>query len=273
MNKKNRKRTKVFPIMALSISLGGFALFYLVPFLVSAVYAFVNNPIQMKFVGFDNFRKLFQNEFFVRGLKNTLIFMVLAIPPGMVCSVFLAMALKKLGKRGSLLSVFFLVPLVMPSAASVQFLSDIFGSQMESGAARWIMILLYIWKNLGYNTVLFLSGLYAIPEEYYSCAAVFGADRRQQFVHVTMVYLTPVSFLVLIMSFVNSFKIFREIYLLQGEYPHKDIYLLQHFVNNTMLSMSYHRLVSAVYVLTLMTALLVLVLFWLERRTSANLKL
>lgn len=279
----------VFPVAALLISLSGFALFYLIPFLVSAVYAFVDNPIQMNYVGFQNFIDLASNEFFMRGMKNTLIFMGCAIPLCMLCSLFLAILLKKLGKWGGLISVLFLIPLVMPSATIVRFLMDIFGPHgglneaislvkpteilwMETGYMRGIMVLLFVWKYLGYNTVLFLTGLYGIPEEYYQCAAVFGADKRQQFFQVTLVYLTPGFFLVFIMSFVNSFKIFREIYLLQGDNPTKCIYLLQHFVNNTLLSMNYQRLVSAVYVLTLLIGLVVMVTFRLERKISENLK-
>lgn len=261
-----RKHKDIFPAAALLASLGGVALFYLFPFLVSVVYAFVDNPIQMKFVGFKNFRELFGNPFFLLGMKNTLIFMGFALPLGMVCSLALALELKRLGKWGRLLSVIFLIPLVMPSATIVGFL-------LNFHRYRMMIILLYVWKYLGYHTILFLTGLYGIPEEYYECAAVLGAKRRQMFFHITLVYLTPSFFLVFMMSFVNSFKIFREIYLLQGDSPDKHVYLMQHFVNNTMLSMNYQRLVSAVYVLTLLIALVILPTFRMERKMAENLKM
>lgn len=287
--KQFHRYTKVFPAFALAVSLGGFALFYLIPFVISSVYAFTSNPIQMHFVGFKNFTDLFCNKFFLLGLKNTFLFMVFAIPLSMICALALALALKRLGRLGGFFSVIFLIPLVLPSATTVQFWWDIFADNgvlngllyhigiegplwLESNSAMGALIFIFIWKNLGYNTILFLTGLHAIPEIYYSCAAVFGANGWQRLWHVTLACLTPTFFLVFIMSFVNSFKIFREVYLLQGEFPHESVYLLQHFVNSTLLSLHYHRLVSAVYVLTFVISLVVLITFKLESRSYQNMR-
>lgn len=199
--KENGKRFSVsFPVTALGISLAGFALFYLLPFLVSARYAFVDNPVQKNFVGMKNFTELFQNEFFMRGLKNTVIFMAAAIPLSMVCSLLLALAIKRLGKWGSVFVVLFLIPLVLPSAATVNFWGKLFAAHgvlnhllsqagvqgpdwLQSHYAMGVMVFLFVWKNLGYHAVLFLTGLSGIPEEYYQCASVFGATKRQQFFH------------------------------------------------------------------------------------------
>lgn len=199
--KENGKRFSVsFPVIALGVSLAGFALFYLLPFLVSARYAFVDNPVQKNFVGMKNFTELFQNEFFMRGLKNTVIFMAAAIPLSMVCSLLLALAIKRLGKWGSVFVVLFLIPLVLPSAATVNFWGKLFAAHgvlnhllsragvqgpdwLQSHYAMGVMVFLFVWKNLGYHAVLFLTGLSGIPEEYYQCASVFGATKRQQFFH------------------------------------------------------------------------------------------
>lgn len=278
-----------FPVLALGVSLAGFALFYLIPFLVSARYAFVDNPVQKNFVGMKNFTALFQNEYFLLGLRNTAVFMSAAIPLSMGCSLLLALAIRRLGRFGGVFAVIFLIPLVLPSAATVNFWGRLFAENgvlnsllvrlgmngqdwLQSGYAMGVMVLLFVWKNAGYNAVLFLTGLSGIPKVYYQCAAVFGATKRQQFFHITMVYLIPSFFLVFLMSFVNSFKIFREVYLLQGSFPHESIYLLQHFVNSTLLSMHYHRLVSSVYVLTLGIGAIVSVAFRMEYRMAENLK-
>lgn len=277
-----------FPVFALLLSLGGFAFFYFLPFVISSVYAFTKNPIQMDFVGFRNFAELFQNKFFLLGLKNTFIFMVFAIPLSIVSSLLLALALKQFARFGNLFSIVFLIPLMLPSASTVQFWLNIFAdkgvlnnilhqfgiagpSWLANNSIMGVMIFIYIWKNLGYNTVLFLAGLHTIPDTYYNCASVFGANIWQRFRHVTLVYLTPTFFLVFIMSFVNSFKIFREVYLMEGEFPPENIYLLQHFVNSTLLSLHYQKLVSAVYVLTFLITLVVLAVFRFENRFSKNL--
>ena len=214
--------------------------------------------------------------------------MAFAIPLSIISSLLLSLALKEFKRLGNLFSIIFLIPLMLPSASTVQFWVHIFSDQgvinhflRQLGIAgpSWlsndyimgVMIFIYVWKNLGYNAVLFLTGLYGIPEVYYNCASVYGANMWQRFCHVTLVYLTPSFFLVFIMSFVNSFKIFREVYLIQGDYPSEKIYLLQHFVNSTLLSLHYQKLVSAVYVLTVLVALVVLAVFQFERRFSRNL--
>ncbi|MDR2042880.1 MAG: sugar ABC transporter permease [Clostridium sp.] len=289
VRKRKQGSAHLFPVLALSVSLGGFALFYLLPFVVSAVYAFTENPVRLRFAGLRNFEDLARNPFFLLGLKNTVLLMAYAIPLSLGAALLLALALKRLGRAGSLLCAVFLIPLVLPSAATVQFWLKIFAKTgvlngflhrfgiaglpwLADGYIRGVMVFLYLWKYLGYNAVLFLAGLYAIPEVYYDCARVFGAGPWQKFRRVTLVYLTPTFFLVFLMSFVNSFKIFREIYLMMGSYPPESVYLLQHFVNNTLLSLHYHKLVSAVYVLTLLIVAVVVPVFRAEGRIAEHLR-
>lgn len=284
-NTQNFHRKDRFPVYALIVSLGGVSLFYLVPFIFSFVYAVVNNPIQMRFVGLENFRNLFQNKYFILGLKNTLTFMLFAIPLSILCSFGLSIALKRLRRWENALIVVFLIPLVLPSATMVQFWQRIFRDDgiinrflgllgidgpfwMSSEYAMVMLVIIYIWKNVGYYMVLFLTGLYSIPEYYYDCAEVFGAKKLQILRYVTLPYMTPSFYLVLVMSFVNCFKIFREVYLLEGEFPPSEIYLLQHFINSTLLSMHYDRLVCAVYVLTALIVLVVTFGFRAENSRS-----
>lgn len=279
-------KRNLFLRVALWVSLLGFLGFYVVPFLISAFYAFTNNPIQKEFVGFRNFIELFGNRFFLLGLKNTLLFMLLAIPLGMVLSLLLAMGIRKVPRFSGILTLLFLIPLVLPSATIAQYWTELYVGilnglrgllgygqlqQMGEWESRWFMVSVYIWKYMGYNTVLFQAGMYSIPEEYYQCASLLGAGAWQKFRHVTLVYLTPSFFIVFIMSFVNSFKIFREIYFVYGGYPAEGMYLLQHFMNSTLLSLNYQKLVSAVYLLTILVSAVVVAAFRTERRVSRNL--
>lgn len=279
-------KNNLFLKIALCISLFGFLGFYFIPFLVSAFYAFTNNPIQKEFVGFQNFIELFGNKFFMLGLKNTLLFMLFALPIGMVLALLLAMGIKKVHYFSGILTLLFLIPLVLPSATIAQYWTEFYMGilnalrsllgygqlqQLGEWESRWFMVSIYIWKYMGYNTVLFQAGLYSISEEYYQCASLLGAGSWQRFRHITLVYLTPSFFIVFIMSFVNSFKIFREIYFVYGGYPAEGMYLLQHFMNSTLISLNYQKLVSAVYILTLLVAIVVAATFRIEKRVSQNL--
>ncbi len=252
----------------LGVSLCGFLIFYVAPFLLSAVYAFVDNPIQREFVGLKNFIALFSNEYFLLGLKNTGIFLACGIPAGVVLSLALALLLHKMTRGSEWVGLIFLIPLVLPSALMAFVWENLIA---EESYGMWLMVLIFLSKNIGYNMVLYLNGLSRIPPEFYECACAEGAGAWWRFVHVTLPYLTPTSFLVLIMSLVNSFKIFKEIYLMTGAYPPEPMYLLQHFMNSTLASLNYPKLVSAVYVLTGGLLCLILILYRAERAVSAKL--
>jgi len=286
MGKRGKMKTNnKIPILMLSISLLGFSFFYLFPFLFSIVYAFTDNPIRLQFVGLRNFVELFHNKYFMQGLKNTVIFMVISIPLNMVISLAVALAINRLKIYRNIYSLIFLIPLVIPSATTAFFWENFFAANgpvnkylsvfgagkldwFQSEYGMYVMILIFLWKNIGYNMALFISGLNNIPGHYYECAEVEGADPFQKLTKITLVYLSPTSFLVLIMTFVNSFKIFKEIYIITGEYPHESLYVLQHYMNNMFLSLNYPKLVSAIYILTLVIVLFIGGVFKLENKVS-----
>jgi multiple sugar transport system permease protein len=140
---------------------------------------------------------------------------------------------------------------------------------LDSSLAFLIMVLIFVWKNLGYNMVLFLAGLGNIPKDYYEAAAVDGANAWHAFRYITAPHLIPTAILTLIMSIINSFKVFKEIYLITGSYPHNSIYTLQHFMNNMFASLNYPRLTTATTVLVALIALFTQTLLKLERRAGA----
>jgi multiple sugar transport system permease protein len=116
--------------------------------------------------------------------------------------------------------------------------------------------------------ILFLSGLSAIPKEYREAAEVDGANRRQIFINVTAVYLAPTFILTLIMSIINSFKAFKEVYLLMGAYPHESVYTLQHFMNNMFYSLDSQKLSAAAIIFVIIIAAVTQTLFAIERKTA-----
>lgn len=206
----------------------------------------------------------------------------------MLISFIVAWIARKSSKYSGLLGVIFLIPMVIPSATSAFFWKNFFAEQgtlnkflalfhitgldwLDCDYSMIIMVLIFVWKNLGYNMALYLSGITNIPKQYYEYADVEGAGGFQKFKHITLPYLTPTLFLVLIMSFVNSFKVFKEIYLMTGDYPPDSLYVLQHYMNNMFLSLDYSRLSSAVYILTVVVVVVVVCLFGVEEKMAKNL--
>lgn len=114
--------------------------------------------------------------------------------------------------------------------------------------------------------ILLLAGLNMIPGELYQSAAIEGAGGMQKFVRITLPLMWPSSFFAFVISVTNSFKSYREVFLLGGNHPHDSIYLLQHFLNNNFENLNYQRLSVAATLLFALIFALVGVLYWLQDR-------
>ncbi|MCY9593332.1 sugar ABC transporter permease [Paenibacillus chitinolyticus] len=270
-------------LMFLAPSALGFMMFYLIPFAMGVYDSFVESTADNRFVGFEHYRELLSSESFRKAARNTASFTLVSVPLMILLSLSLAVLLNQNIYIRRWLRTAFVLPLVVPAASVVlvwQILLDWNGSVnawlgyferarvdwMKTDAARSVVIAVYLWKNIGYNMILFLAGLQQIPKDYYETARIEGAGPFRQFRSITLVYLTSTLFFVTIMSVINSFKVFRETYLIAGDYPHDSIYMLQHYMNNMFMSLDIPKLTAAATLMTGSILLLVLVLFALERR-------
>ncbi|MCL1878984.1 MAG: sugar ABC transporter permease [Defluviitaleaceae bacterium] len=265
-------------------SLIGLAMFFVVPFGISIYYALIDNAVSRQFVGAANLVETWNNAAFSLAVRNTLTFMGVSIPLNMLLALVLALLLKPMNKHvRRVLAVFFLLPLVIPSGSIVFFWQNFVAINgmfnrlffaanpidwLNSDYAMWFIIGIFIWKNIGFNMILFQAGLDFIPKDYYEYAAMEGAGRLKQFRIVTLTYLTPTFLLVFILSVVNSFKVFREIYLLTGTHPNMNIYLLQHFLNNQFANLNYQLMASASFYIFGFILALVFGLYWLQQRQT-----
>lgn len=278
------KKSKVYWLFLLP-SLLGVLLFYTIPFLFSLYYALVDNMGAQEFVGLKNFAETLSNSLFQSAATNTAIFVGISVPLSMAISLFLSICLQGM-KRGRVpATMLMLLPLVVPSGTIVYFWKVLFDSnglvqkillQMgfshelvaQNGWAMGVLVVVFLWKNVSYNIVLFWSGLNWIPKTYYEQMALEGAGKWKQFTNVTWIYLSPTTFVVLLMSIVNSFKVFKEVYMLYGAYPSPDIYMLQHYMNNQFLSLNMQKLSSAAYILFLVIGVVLLVVFYAQKRVT-----
>lgn len=279
---KNRNvRQRVGAISFLAPSLVGVFLFFILPFFVVIYYSMVDNPVTANFVGFRNYINVFRNGAFKLAGKNTLKFSFVAMPLSVVLSLLLAAMLDRNIPLRSQFRTFFLTPMMVPVASVVlivqvmfhfngsvnQFLSN-FGVDkidwLKSDYAQVVIIFLFLWKNLGYNMILFLAGLETIPRELIEVANLENANGWQIFWNIKIRYLSPTILFVTILSLINSFKVFREIYLLTGDYPYDSLYMLQHFMNNTFKSLDYQKLSTAAIIMSLVMIVIIGILFLVE---------
>lgn len=276
-------------LLFLAPSLAGFLLFFIIPFGAVAYYSVIDNPVNGNPVGIDNYRALWESRSFRKAFMNSLMFAGVSVPVVFAVSLGLAMLLKgELPFRQSFRSMF-LLPLVVPVASVIlvwqtllQWNGAINGLFLKWGFApvdwmntRWafaVMLVVFVWKNAGYNLIIFLAGLSNIPAEQYESASIDGAGAIRRFLHITWPGLAPTSFFVMVMSIVSSFKVFRETYLVAGAYPHDSIYTLQHFMNNMFQSLDYPKLTAAAVLLSIVIGVTVCVLFLAERQTRRALE-
>ncbi|MTI65616.1 MAG: sugar ABC transporter permease [Firmicutes bacterium] len=271
------RKEKWIGLSFISPSLIGQFMFFFIPILITLYYSMIDNPMSKEFVGLDNYINIWNNSIFLRAMKNTFIFTGISVGLIMILSLGLAMLLNKPLYLRNIFRSCFMVPLIVPSASILMVWQVFFNFNgtlnniittlgfdpvdwMNSGYSRWIVIIFYIWKNIGYDMVLFLAALQNIPKEQYEAASIDGASNIQKFRHITFINILPTFFFVFIISITNSFKIFREVYLLGGQYPYEDLYMLQHYINNLFNVLDYQMLsVSAIYMATF---IFIVVLFW-----------
>jgi multiple sugar transport system permease protein len=247
---------------------------------MSLGYAVTDN--RGSFAGMANFANLFASDAFRLAAVNTLRFMAVAIPLNMAVPLSIACLLYKSAKNRWLKAVF-MSPLVIPSACAAFFFQSLFGANglvsgtlgvstdwLQTDVSFAIAVGVYVWKNMGYNLVLMLAGLGAIPKDYYEWAAVEGMGRVRMFFRITLVYLIPALFIAFVMSFIHSFKVYRELYMLAGSYPQQRIYMLQHYINNQFTALNYRNLTTASFVITTVIALFVTAFFWLDKKSDGG---
>lgn len=281
--KLNREEAKVKRKSALFLapSVIGVSLFFVLPFLVVIFYSVVNNPIQHKFVFLKNYINVWNNEAFRLAALNTLKFSVIAVPLVVILSMALAFALDSAVPFKSQIRTLFLSPMMVPIASVVliwqvlfhyngvvnEFVAFFGGKQIDwfkSDYAQVVLVILFVWKNLGYNMILFMAAISNIPKEIVEVAQLERAKKWQIFLYIKTRYLSSTILFVTILSLINSFKVFREVYLLTGDYPYDSLYLLQHFMNNTFNSLDYQKLSAAAIIMSLVMIVIIGLLFIVE---------
>lgn len=260
-------RTPLMPWLFMAPSLAGVTVFLLAPFVETVRRSFFDT-MGRRFVGLANYKSVLQNEAFRLAAVNTLRFTGVCVPLLLGISLALALMLRTKGVRRTRWAeryrTTFLLPMAIPVAsiallwkvlfARTGLLNTLFGTQcdfMGTDAAFWVLIATYLWKNVGYDSILWSGGLDAISGDLYEAAAVDGAGTLRQFTAITLPHLAPTLLVTAVLSLLNTYKVFREAYLVAGAYPQDSIYLLQHLFNNWFLALDLPRLCAAAVLVAL----------------------
>lgn len=249
----------------LSPSLAGLMLFYLVPFIGGISFALVEDGYAGAFVGIGRFMETWENAAFRLGLSNTLGLSLVCAPGTVLLAFVLACALWKFPSM-SAPRVGMMLPYVLPSVCLAMvwrvFFEDhglvnwslvslgLEGHAFLAGAdMRVPVVVLFVWRNLGFLAIILLSALQALPTDYYDYAHLEGATFATTHLRITFPLLAPTILFALMLAFTGSLKVFKDVYLIGGNYPDRSVYTLQHYMNNHFQNLNYGMLVSAAYIL------------------------
>lgn len=281
-----RSKKRLPFLLFLLPSLLGVTVFVLLPFL-DVVKRSAQTAVTGEFTGIKNYSVIFHNQAFLLAVGNTLRFTFICIPLLVLVGLLIAFPLSTFKNAGLIKSVY-LFPLAMPTATIVLVwkmvfyrrgffnlalteLGEITGlwgtvavDYLATGASFWVLVASYLWKNTGYTVVLWLAGILSIPNEYIEAARVDGAGRWKCIRHIILPNLKGSFYTIVILSFLNSFKIYREAYLVAGSYPQEDIYLLQHLFNNWFVNMEFDKMAAAAVCVgaVLLAAIMLLQRLW-----------
>ena len=228
-----------------------FVLYMFIPLLQAFVMSFYDWSIAGKeFIGLTNYKNLFQDKLFKTTIVNTLVY-TLAVPFKTVLALVIAALLSNVRHfqgfyRSTLFFPYILSGVVVGLIWQMMFSVDsgfinmilsFFGlSQkwlVESDHAMWVLWVVGTWQGLGSNLILFLAGIKGISTELYEAASMDGANSLQQFVHITIPCLKPVTIFVVTMLIIGSFKIFDLAYIMTGGGPGDSTRTLVQFIYDT----------------------------------------
>lgn len=266
--------------------LGIFVAFPIVYSLVLSFYQWdFISPIAT-FIGIKNYIRLFTSRESLSVMRNTVVFSALSIPASIVLALFFALLLDKAIKGKSVMRAAIFLPWVIPTVnigllwmliydpgygIMNQFLETIGLPRLQwLGSMEWslpALIIINIWKYTGYYMVLFIAGLQNIPQEIHEAARIDGVTRREDFWHVTLPLLSPMTFLVFVISIINSFKVFDLVYIMTAGGPAESTNMLVFYLYESGFRMYEIGYASAIAVIFL-AMLLVLTLgqFKISRR-------
>src|SRR6266498_3730422 len=192
----------------------------------------------MKFIGADNYSRLFHDRLFWKAIGNTLKFLLLHIPLQLAVSLFLAYLLNQMIKAAAFFRASFFMQVIVSGVVVTILWQQLLGynagliNRMLMGigikkvgwlvnpdVAIYSIAVMATWKNVGLYVILFLVGLQTVPPQYYEAAKLEGATRWQQFYHITLPMINPTIFMVVILSTIGGFSLFIEPYIMTGGGP------------------------------------------------------
>lgn len=271
------RRLEIFwAYVFLTPTLLGLAFFSLGPIVAGLAISFTKWDIMTpaKWVGLVNYRSLLTDDLFWKSFYNTIYFTIGTVPVGIVISLLLALLIDRKLKGIAIFRTVFFLPVVVSTVAAGILWGWLFNSQCglinyylgdiglltpnwlaDTAWAMPAVIIMTLWKTVGYNMVIFLAGLQDVPEELYEAASIDGANWWVKLRHITLPCISPTTLFVIIMSLINSFQVFDQTYIMtKGGPAHSTMTLVYYVYENGFkwFKMGYASAVSYAFLLIIL---------------------
>lgn len=242
----------------LSLNFIGYVIFKLIPIIIALIISFckwnfITGWSGLKFIGLDNYKKLFTDEVFLISLRNTLIYAIVLVPIAIFLSLILGYILNRSVYCKSILRLAFYLPnissmvaisvvwmvLFLPTYGPINSMLRAIGI---ANPPKWLngsstslltIIMLGIWQVLGYNIIIILAGLQGIPEALYEAAEIDGANVVQKFFRITIPSLSSTLFFLTVISFIRSFQVFTPVKIMTEGGPGYSSSVLVYYIYTT----------------------------------------
>jgi multiple sugar transport system permease protein len=271
-------------------SLVHLVVFLLIPLVFSLWLSFTNwrgpNLQNAPFIGLENYQYLFGDRLFWEAMRNTAYYTLLYVPGGMVVSLLVALVMNQKLKGVYFFRTLFFMPVISswvavsiiwitlldPQVGILNYVLAQFGIEPvnwlgDPATAMPAIVIISIWKGLGFQMVIWLAGLQAIPEELHEAAAIDGATRTQAFFRITLPLLAPTTFFLAITGVIGSFQVFSPVYVITGGGPRGSTnVVVYHIYNRAFEAYDMGYAASQAWVLFAVIFAATLIQVWYRRR-------
>ena len=254
-----KTQKKLMPLLFLIPGLLFFAIFQIYPLLKGFQMSFLDWQIMpgrvSEFIGLDNYTRAFKDVVFGRAFKNTLIYTLVTVPGQMMIAMVVAILINSLPKGKTVFRALYYIPVITswvivslliryffqsPNGIVNYFLVEIL--HLAASPLPWLrdptlafvpILVLGIWKGIGWSMVIYLAALAGVPKELDEASAIDGANGWQNFWHITMPLISPTIVFTMVMLLIGGFNVFISVYLITGGGPRQ--------MTEVMLSYAYHQ--------------------------------
>ncbi len=280
---------KITPYLFIMPMLIGLIVFRFGPIVASFLISFTEwrGTAPPEFIGFDNYAELFSKDVFWEVLGNTIVFAALFVPGVMILGLALALLVNQKLRGIAFFRGMYYLPAITSMVAVALVWNWIFATRYgilnhvlrtylsirqppawlaSADTALLVLVIVSVWKSAGLQMLIFLAGLKGIPGYLYEAARIDGANRFQQFRHVTLPMLTPVTFFVLIISIFEAFRTFEVTFVMTGGGPlHKSATLAYFIYENAFQFFRFGYSSAVAYVLMVLVVIITIVNFRFRR--------